>query len=101
MVSSIVFVVQGRWFEKGLTNVQRTVLQSLHIYETVPGKNFGATLDLLISRDLAPEGAPTALLKDSGLIVAGSQYEAKVLEEYFGMRRLSNAEFLIQHVLTR
>ena len=99
-----VMPAQARWFEEGLTNIQKGVLRQLRIYETVPSDDKADEadcLDLFENRSMPPLGVDSLLLKGCKLVLPGSLYEAKVLEECLGVSRLSSSAFLIEHVLPR
>lgn len=79
------------------------VLRMLPIFETAAA-SLGqdppfVNLDGVTS--MAPEGTDAALLSGSGLVVCGSTYEAKVLEEKLGILQLSLHELMRDHLLPR
>lgn len=73
----------------------------LPIYETMPLGDQADCLDLMEARNMPPADTEMGLLRGSGLIIPGSTYEAKVLEEFLGISRLTQASFLLDHVLPR
>lgn len=95
---------QARWFQgpDSLDDRQIVMLRAMPIFPQAQTEGAQpALLDLLESRQLAPQGTRADILPGSSFICAESEAEAQIMVRHLGVRQLSRAEVLQQHVFTR